>query len=256
MEKELTLVDHLTELRNRIIWTLVFFVIFMLLGFWLSGYLIDFVKSRPPANEFQWQAISPSDGVRVYLQFAFIIGFAFTLPFLLYQIWAFVSPGLKPEERNSSRGFIPAAVVLFLIGLSFAYFVVFPMIFGFISDFTTSLHAKESYGIAQYFGFMFNIILPLALLFELPIIVMFLTKLRILNPLWLSKFRRYAYFILIVVGTMITPPEIISDLLVSLPLLLLYEFSIWLSRIVYRKQLARDREKETEDELASDNEEI
>jgi sec-independent protein translocase protein TatC len=98
-------------------------------------------------------------------------------------------------------------------------------------NFTTST------GIAQYFSFMFNIVLPMSILFELPIVVMFLTKIRVLNPQRLQKMRRVAYLLLIIIATMVTPPDLISDILVSVPLILLYEFSIFLSRLVYRKQL-------------------
>jgi sec-independent protein translocase protein TatC len=98
------------------------------------------------------------------------------------------------------------------------------------------------YGAAQYFTFMFNIIIPMSLLFELPVVVMFLTKLRILNPQRLKKMRRLAYLILIIIATMVTPPDFISDILVSVPLIGLYEVSIALSARVYRKQLEHDRQ--------------
>ena len=91
---------------------------------------------------------------------------------------------------------------------------------------------------------MFNIVIPISLLFELPVVVMFLTRLRILNPLRLRKMRRFAYLLLVIIGTMITPPDFISDILVALPLILLYEFSVMMSSVIYRKQLAKDQEWE------------
>jgi sec-independent protein translocase protein TatC len=99
---------------------------------------------------------------------------------------------------------------------------------------------------AQYFGFMFNILLPVSSVFELPVIVMFLTKLRLLNPQRLSKLRRYAYMALIIVAAIITPPDALSAIIVFIPMLLLYEFSVLLSRLVYRKQVALDLAWETE----------
>jgi sec-independent protein translocase protein TatC len=237
---EMTMLDHLTELRRRLIWVVLVLLATMVLGFYFAGDLIDIIKERPPADRLEWNVFAPSDSVRIYLQFSFVIGLVFTLPVILYHIWGFVAPGLRPEERKVALSFIPAAVVLFLLGLSFGYFLVFPMVFLFLSNITASLGATETYGIAEFFGFMFNIVLPLGILFELPIVVMFLTRLRILNPNRLVQFRKYAYFLLIVTAVMITPPEIVSDLLVSIPLLFLYEFSLWLSRIVYRRQLAED----------------
>lgn len=96
------------------------------------------------------------------------------------------------------------------------------------------------YGISQYFGFMFRLVLPTGIVFELPVIVMFLTRIRILTPGLLRKFRRYAYVLLVVVAAMITPPDFVSNILVAIPLILLYEASIWLSNRVYRKVAAED----------------
>lgn len=243
---EMTMIEHLTELRRRLMWLVAILLVSMVAGFIFAGDVIELLKDRPPAANLEWHVFAPSDALRVYLQISFVIGLIVTLPFLLYHLWAFVAPGLRPEERRATLAFIPAAFILFLIGIAFAFFIVFPMVFMFLSGIAASLETSETYGIADYFGFMFNIVLPLGFLFELPIIVMFLTRLRLLNPVRLSRFRRYAYFILVVVAVMITPPEIVSDLLVSIPLLLLYEFSIWLSRVVYRKQLAEDARRERE----------
>lgn len=106
---------------------------------------------------------------------------------------------------------------------------------------TASLQANEMFGITQYFSFMFSIVLPFGIIFELPILVMFLTRLRIVNPIRLAKMRKISYFILVVIAITITPPKIISDFLVTIPLLLLYEFSIWLSKGIYKKQLEEDK---------------
>jgi sec-independent protein translocase protein TatC len=133
-----------------------------------------------------------------------------------------------------------------LIGLAFAYFVVFKMAFIFTSEISERLDIKETYGITQYFTFMFNILIPIGLIFELPIVIMFLTKLRILNPKRLHKLRRYAYMILVIVAAMITPPDLLSAVVVSVPMILLYEVSVWLSGVIYRKQLIKDQEWEAE----------
>jgi sec-independent protein translocase protein TatC len=114
------------------------------------------------------------------------------------------------------------------------------MAFNFTTSVSRSLGLVETYGVMQYIQFLFNILIPISLLFELPLVIMFLTKLRILNPIRLRKMRRIAYFVMVLIGTIITPPDVISDVLVSIPLLLLYEISIFLSTSVYKKQLAAD----------------
>ncbi|GEB35729.1 MULTISPECIES: twin-arginine translocase subunit TatC [Brevibacillus] len=245
-DREMTVVEHLTELRRRIIWVLAVFVVALIAGFYFAGPLIEYLKQEPIADGVPIISLHPSDALRVYMQFAFLIGAVAALPVALFHLWRFVSPGLEERERRGSLYFIPAACLLFIVGILFGYYVVFPMIMQFMTGMTATIGADPNYGIAEYFGFLFNMVIPFGILFQLPIIVMFLTRLRILNPMRLAKVRRLAYFGLAVVGITLTPPEIVSDIMVTIPLLLLYEMSIWLSRIVYRKQLREEAEWEKE----------
>lgn len=244
--EEMSLVEHLGELRKRIMWVLVVLVIGMVGGLICAKPIIRYLKNIPPADSIGWNVFSPWDALRLYMNFGLVVGILITLPVILYHIWAFVKPGLRESEQKASIIYIPYAFLLFLGGLSFGYWVVFPMAFYFTSSISQSLEITEMYGAAQYFTFMFNIILPLAIVFEMPIVVMFLTKIRLLNPKRLHKFRRYAYMLLVILSTVITPPDAISAILVALPLIVLYEFSIFMSRFIYRKQLAKDAEWERE----------
>lgn len=245
MEQEsMALVEHLTELRKRILAVLVVLVITLIAGLFGATYILDYIRSVPPANEIPWNAFSLWDGIRLYMQLAFVLSLVVTIPFTMYQLWAFVKPGLKEHEQKAALRFIPFSLLLFAVGMAFAYGVVFQMAVYFTSKVNRSMGLIETYGISQYFSFMFNIVIPVALLFELPIVVMFLTQLRILNPKRLQKMRRVAYLLLVIVGTMITPPDFISDLLVAIPLILLYEFSVLLSARIYRKQLKKDQQWE------------
>lgn len=245
-DRDMGLMEHISELRKRVIAVLAVLVVTMIGGLFVASYVIDYLKNVEPAQDLTWNAISLWDGITVYMQFAFGAALVITVPFTLYQLWAFVKPGLKPPEQRAALRFVPLSAVLFLVGLAFAYGVVFQMAVYFTSKVNRGLGLTEVYGVRQYFSFMFNIILPVALLFELPVVVMFLTQLKIVNPKRLKKLRRVAYLILVVIGTAITPPDFISDLLVAVPLILLYEFSIILSARVYRKQLARDQQWEEE----------
>ncbi|MDQ6422948.1 twin-arginine translocase subunit TatC [Paenibacillus sp. LHD-117] len=231
-----SLIEHLEELRRSIIWILIVLIIAMTGGFFIAKPFINYLKSVPPASDITWNAFSPLDALRIYVQFSFVIGLVVALPFIMYQIWAYVKPGLHEEEQKGTLAYIPGATILFLLGLAFAYYILFPMAFYFTSGVSKGLGLTETYGIAQYFSFMFNILIPVSILFELPIVTMFLTKLRILNPQRLKKLRRYAYFLLVIIATVITPPDFISDFLVSIPLFVLYEISIIMSGWVYRKQ--------------------
>lgn len=236
-DREMRVVEHLSELRKRIIWILVIFVAAFIGGF---AYAEPVVRYFQKNAGIEWNVFSLGDGLRVYMQFSFVIALVVTLPFILYHIWKFISPGLRPHERKAAGVFIVPAFLLFVTGLLVGYYFVFPMIVGFMTKFSGALGAQETFGIAQYFGFMFNIVIPLALLFELPIVVMFLTRLRILNPMRMKKMRGYSYLVLVIVASLISPPDFISHLSVFVPLVILYEASIMLSRIVYRKQLKEE----------------
>ena len=240
-KQDMTLVDHLGELRKRIIYVLVVLVLAMVGGFFGADPIYKYLRSVEPAEGMSMHAFSLWDGISIYMKFAFVISLTVALPFAFYQLWAFVKPGLRKEEQSAALRYIPGALLLFLLGLTFAYFVVFPMAVNFTTNVAKHMELTETYGMSQYFSFMFNILIPMSLLFELPIVIMFLTRLRILNPKRLQNMRRLSYFVLIAIGTIVTPPDFVSDFLVAVPLLLLYEFSVLMSKLVYRKQLAADK---------------
>ncbi len=234
--ESMSFLDHLGELRRRVIWVLVVFIGTMIGGLFAAEKLVTYLKNVEPAVGITWNVFSPWDSITIYMKVAFIIALALLLPFLLYQIWAFVKPGLKREEQQATIKYIPLAFVFFVCGLSFAYFIVFPMAFQFTESVTLYLELTQTYGISQYFSFMFNILLPVSLLFELPVVIMFLTRIGVLTTQRLRAARKISYLILVIVATMITPPDLISDLLVMIPLILLYEVSVGLSILVERRR--------------------
>ena len=121
------------------------------------------------------------------MKIAAIFSLVISVPLIFYQLWAFVKPGLRKEEQKAAIRYVPYAFLLFIVGITFGYYVVFPMTLSFTTTITQSMGLQETYGITNYLNFMFNLALPLALLFELPLVVMFLTKIRILNPSRLRK---------------------------------------------------------------------
>ncbi|CEH28150.1 Sec-independent protein translocase protein TatC [Aneurinibacillus migulanus] len=241
--QEMRLVEHLGELRRRLIWVAIIFIVAFIGGFAYAEPVVRYFKKDAG---IQWHVFGIADGLRVYMQFSFVIALIITLPFILYHLWRFISPGLRPHERKAAGIFIAPAFLLFLTGLAVGYYLVFPMIITFMIKFSKTLGVVETFGLAQYFGFMFNIVIPLALLFELPIVVMFLTRLRILNPMRMKKMRGYSYLALVIVASLISPPDFVSHLSVFLPLVILYEISVLISRFIYRKQLREDAAWEQE----------
>ncbi|MFD0620970.1 twin-arginine translocase subunit TatC [Paenibacillus sp. GCM10027629] len=245
-EKLQAILQHIGDLRRRLIWIIAVLFLTAIIGLFISQQLIAYLRSVPPGSTFEWNAFSPWDAIKVYMNVTILFACVITLPFTLFQLWKFVKPGLRKKEQQATLRYIPFVCLMLIVGLAFAYFVVFPMAFKFTTRMTVSMHLIPTYGVSQYFGFMFSLVIPVSLAFELPVLVMFLTKLRILNPKKLHKFRRYAYFILVIVATMISPPELISHLMVAIPLLILYEISVGVSSIVYRKQLIADEQLEAD----------
>lgn len=229
----MNLIDHLQELRKRLMWVIIFFILALVVGFIFADSLIDYFKNL---TDLEWNVFKLTDALMIYLKFAFLIGMALTMPFALFQAWRFVAPGLTKKEKRLTIWFIPSAFLLFIVGISFAYFITFPMIVDFLAKFSQRLDVQQTYGISEYFTLMFNMIIPFGLFFELPIIVVFLTRIGLLKPELLIRFRKAAYLVLVILAASITPPDLVSEILVSIPLILLYEFSIWLSKLAAKRR--------------------
>ncbi|GAB2672446.1 twin-arginine translocase subunit TatC [Paenibacillus thermoaerophilus] len=230
---ELNLVGHLEELRSRLIRTMAAFLVSM-----AGAFLCVREIYRWLARDLDQKLVvlGPSDVVWVYMIIAGTVALAVTLPVAAYQIWKFVQPALSREAQRAALLYIPGIALLFLLGIGFGYFVLFPTVLRFVHGMAADDFAAM-YTAEKYFTFMVHMTVPFGLLFELPAAVMFLTRLGVLNPNRLAKARKPAYFALAVVAVGLTPPDIVSDLIVIAPLFLLYEISLALSRFVHRKQL-------------------
>lgn len=231
--KEMSIVQHLEDLRKRLILTLGFFVLMLIVSLVFIGKIYGFLAA--PLLGQHLAVLGPSDSIRVYFALAGIVALGVTIPFALYQTWKFVAPGLNEKERHAVLLFIPMVFCMFVAGFVFGYIVVFHMLLRVLlriseQNFNVFLTATN------YFDFMINITLPFGLLFEMPIVAMFLTRIGILNPLRLRKMRKYSYLLLVIIASILSPPELISHLSVAAPMILLYEISVMMSRIVYHKK--------------------
>ncbi|WP_394121236.1 twin-arginine translocase subunit TatC [Planococcus donghaensis] len=244
MDQEFTLVEHLTELRKRLIIITAAFIVSLGVGFAIAAQILNFIKTQPTAVNVDWNVFGFTDGIMIYFKCALLLAILITLPVLLHQVWLFVKPGLSDKEARGTFLYIPVSFFLFLTGVSFSYFILFPMMLNFMSDINQSIGATETYGMSQYFTFMFNLIIPVGIVFEMPVVIMFLTKLGIVTPMSLRKMRKVAYFVLVVIGVLISPPDFISDVLIIIPLFILFEISILVSSVTSRK-MNQGLEKET-----------
>lgn len=233
---EMNLTDHLGELRKRIILVLVAFIVFLCVSF---IFIQDIYQLLVKDLEDKLAILGPGDILWVYMIIAGVVAISATIPVAAYQLWKFVKPALTKDEQRVTLAFIPGLFLLFLLGISFGYFVLFPIVLSFLESLAGE-QFETFFTVDKYFKFMINLILPFGFLFEMPAVVMFLTRLGIINPHRLVKLRKISYFILIIISVLISPPDLVSDILVIVPLLILYEFSITLSKIVYRKHIAAE----------------
>ncbi|KMM63143.1 preprotein translocase subunit TatC [Bacillus glycinifermentans] len=231
--RETHLIDHLEELRQRIIKTLLVFILFLIAGFLFVQDIYDWLIRDLDAK---LAVLGPGDIIWVYMMISGVLAIAATIPVAAFQAWRFVSPALTRNERRVALCYIPGLFLFFILGILFGYFVLFPLVLQFLIGLSAG-HFQTMFTAEHYFRFMINLTLPFGFLFEMPLVVMFLTSLGILNPARLAKMRKVSYFALVVISIVITPPDFISDVMVIVPLLVLYELSISLSSFVYRKKL-------------------
>lgn len=234
LDEAYPLQDHLVELRRRLIWVALTFFAVLIVSFLYSLDIFYWIREHAYLDKAIYTR-NPADPLKVYMQISFIFAFFFTSPVAMYHLWQFVRPGLHPREQRAALFYIPFALILFGIGVLFAFCWVFPAIMHFLVSLNQQMGLQQLYGVYDAFSFLLNIVFPIALFFELPVVVLFLTRIGMVTPALLRKVRRYAYLVLVVFSAMIAPPDLISNLLVLFPLLVLYELSILLSNWSVRR---------------------
>jgi sec-independent protein translocase protein TatC len=230
MDENQTLVGHLTDLRSALIWSLVFIVAGFLLAWGFSEKIFDIV--RAPITPFLSQTdglvfTAPMDKFLAHIKVSFLAGVILSSPLWMYQFWKFISPALYDNEKKFGVIFIVFGTFLFLTGVSFAYFVVYPMAFKFLMGFGGGTD-KPMITISEYLSFFTTTTLVFGLAFEMPLIFSILGKLGLVTHEFLASKRRYAIVVLAALSAMITPPDVISMVLMMIPMTLLYEISILL----------------------------
>jgi sec-independent protein translocase protein TatC len=161
-----------------------------------------------------------------------LAGFILSFPYLLWEIWKFISPALYEKEKKNAKVFIFSSSLLFFLGVIFGYYIVIPMSVNFVATFTISSIVKNQFTLDSYIGMVKTSILASGLFFELPIIIYFLTKLGLVTPTFLRKYWKYAVVIILIVAAIVTPPDVVSQTIVAIPMLIIYEVSILISKIV------------------------
>ncbi len=174
---------------------------------------------------------------------AILGGFVISFPYVIYQLWKFISPGLHENERKHSRGFIIISSLLFFIGVLFGYYIITPLSINFLANYNVADIVDNQIDISSYIALVRSSVLASGLIFELPIIIYFLTKIGLVTPEILRKYRKYALVIVLILSAIITPPDIASQVIVAIPILILYQVSIHISKVVVRNQKRKEAQK-------------
>jgi len=226
-----SLLEHLTELRKQIFKGLIVFILFFIIVFSTINSWFPYVT-----RGHSLIILGPLEVVKFYMTISTTLAFGLSMPFLVHFLWSFVKPGLKEEESRFLGLYAPVMLLLFLLGVAFGYFIVNPLSYSFLvsvgaANFDVMVSANE------YMHFLVMTTVPLGLLFELPIVALFLSSIGVLTAESMKKIRGWSYIGMGIGSAVITPPDFISQLLVLIPMIILYEISIYLVKRIERKQI-------------------
>jgi sec-independent protein translocase protein TatC len=235
-EIEMTFLEHLEELRWRIIHSLIGIVIGTIIAWIFIDFFIDYILLLPAKTaKFKLQNLRPFGQLFLYFEVAIIIGLILSFPNLVYQLWKFISPALKEKEKKYVSAIVTFTTVCFLVGVVFAYFVMLPLTLKFAAQFGSPT-IENNFSIDEYFSIILSVILGAGLVFELPMLSFFLSKIGILNPGIMRKYRRHSIITILILAAILTPgTDPVSQILLAIPLVFLYEISIFVSKIFQKK---------------------
>lgn len=262
-EAEMSFLEHLEELRWHIIRSITAIVILMIAAFLFKDFIFNKVILAPKnpsfftnrmlcnlgqilhtnllcinTKPFELINIKMAGQLTTHIAVSMVAGLIVAFPYVLWEFWKFFKPALYPTEKQHARGAVLAASLLFFAGVLFGYYLLAPLSVHFLTTYEISPDVTNQINIRSYIGTLSSICLATGLIFELPIITFFLTKVGIISPEFLVKYRRYAIVIIFIVAAIITPPDVFSQILVGIPLLFLYEVGIVISRRVVKQREA------------------
>ena len=259
---EMSFLDHLEDLRWHILRSFLAIVFFGSIAFIFKDFIFNKIIFGPKSvdfltyktlcelsnffglndsfciNEmpFRIQSRTMAGQFSAHIWTSIASGFIISFPYVLYQFWSFISPGLYQNEKKYARGFIFISSLLFFIGVLFGYYVICPLSINFLGNYTVSEEIFNDFDLSSYIGLVRASVLASGLIFELPIIIYFLTKIGLVTPEILVKYRKFALVGVLVLAAVITPPDVASQIIVAIPIVILYQISIYISKIVIKKK--------------------
>jgi sec-independent protein translocase protein TatC len=273
LEKDMSFLDHLEELRWHVIRALVAVVIFTIFAFFSAPWIFENIIFAPAKAEFatfRWlcqlgnlfgtealcvdvipfkiQSRQMTGQFSMHLVASFTIGLILSFPYVIWELWRFIKPGLYSKERRYSRGVVASVSLLFFSGILFGYFVLAPLMVYFLATYSISDLIVNEFDITSYVSTVVTMVFGSGLLFQLPVVIYFLTKMGILSPSLLRKYRKHSFVGILIVAAIVTPPDLISQTLITIPLYLLFELGIVISSRVEKERL-REEAREAAEEL-------
>jgi sec-independent protein translocase protein TatC len=265
-EGEMTFLQHLEELRWHIIRSIVAVVLGAIVAFILKDFIFNHIILAPKSPDFITNrllcrlsevvnapvlcinqeplnliSIKMSGQFTTHINISLIAGLILAFPYVFWEFWSFFRPALYEKERKYARGAVTMASLLFLMGILFGYYIISPLSINFLASYRVSEMVNNQINITSYIGSVTSVALSAGITFELPIVVFFLARIGVITPEFMRKYRKHAIVVVLILAAVITPPDVFSQTLVSIPLILLYEVSIFIAARVVKKREADDR---------------
>lgn len=267
-EKEMSFLEHLEELRWHVIRALAAVVVFTIGAFATAPWIFEniiFGPARANFPTFRWlcrfgnwigyeglcvqdipfkiQSRNMTGQFTMHIMSSFIIGLVIAFPYVVWEFWRFIKPGLQASERKYSRGAVGSVSILFFFGVAFGYYVIAPWMVYFLANYSISDIIVNEFDITSYVSTVVMLVLGSGLLFQLPVVIYFLTKIGVVTPEFLRKYRKHSIIIILVVAAIVTPPDPLSQMLITIPLYLLFEISILISASVAKRKAREEAEE-------------
>ncbi len=271
-QKEMSFLNHLEVLRWTLVRSSVAIFAFGMLAFTMKDFIFNKIILAPKSADFityrflcavskslgtdglcidsipfivQSRTMAGQFSAHIWTSLAF--GFILAFPYIIYEVWKFLKPALYENEKKNARSFIIITSFLFFIGILFGYYIITPLSVNFLGSYQVADEVKNNFDLSSYTGLLKASCLSSGFIFEMPIIIYFLTKLGLVTPEFLKTYRKYALVLVLVLAAVITPPDIISQVIVAIPMIILYETSIKISQIIVRKEAKKKAKEEAKE---------
>lgn len=264
-EKEMSFWDHLTELRGTFVRSLTAIIILGIVAFANKSFIFNEIILAPKESDFITNRLLCSLGQLINIDYfcvqemsltiininmsgqfmthmyiSFVAGFIVAAPYIIYEFWRFIKPALHDIERKNSGSAVVVSSLLFMIGIVFSYFLIVPLALNFFGSYHVSDTVQNQISLDSYISTVVSVTLSIGLVFELPIVIYFLAKIGIVDIAFLKRNRKYTLVIVLIIAAIVTPPDVFSQVLVAIPLMILYEFSIFLAKRAVRETEPKD----------------